>query len=234
MKIAGLQKVTLLDYPGLVACTVFTPGCSFRCPWCHNAGLVVRPGQQIVPEEDFFALLEKRKGLLDGVCITGGEPTLQKGLKDFIKRIKDLGYKVKLDSNGYAPEILKEIVGSGLVDTVAMDIKNSLEHYPETIGMDPKEFKKENILESISFLKEGSTDYEFRTTLIREFHNAERLKEMVPLLKGCKRYFLQNFKDSGDLVDEKRKYEGFGVTQCEEFQKIFLDAGIPCELRGIE
>lgn len=234
VKISGLQKVTLLDYPGLVACTVFTPGCNFRCPWCHNAGLVIRAGNDTVSEEEFFALLKKRRGLLDGVCVTGGEPTFQSGLLDFIQKMKDLGYLVKLDSNGYSPKILKEIVGSGLVDYVAMDLKNSLEHYPETVGMDPKEFKKENILESVEFLKSGSVDYEFRTTLIRQFHDAKRLKDMVPLLVGSKRYFLQNFKDSGDLVDESRKYEGFSADECEEFQKIFLNAGVPCELRGIE
>lgn len=234
MKIAGLQKVTLLDYPGLVACTVFTPTCNFRCPWCHNPGLVNRiEKDSFLRLDDFFDYLQKRKGILDGVCVTGGEPTLQEGLEEFLKQIKELGYKVKLDTNGYNPKRVEKIIADGLVDYVAMDVKNSLEAYSETVGIASERFDSSKILQTISLLKEDKVEYEFRTTLIKPLHDEKRIREMVPLLKGARKYFLQDFKDTGELVGNT-KFEAFTPAECVKFQKIFLDNGIPAELRGID
>ncbi|MBR2006068.1 MAG: anaerobic ribonucleoside-triphosphate reductase activating protein [Thermoguttaceae bacterium] len=150
MLIKGLQKLTLLDYPGKMACTVFTAGCNFRCPFCHNASLVTNIDEERISEEDFFSFLQKRQGIIEGVCVTGGEPTLQPDLKEFLKKIKDLGYSVKLDTNGYRPEVLKDVVNSGLVDYVAMDIKNSQAKYASTCGLDNLDIAKIN--ESVQFL----------------------------------------------------------------------------------
>lgn len=231
MRIAGLQKVTLLDYPGLVACTVFTPGCNFQCPFCHNSALVTDLTKaEDYSVTDFFAMLEKRKGLLDGVCITGGEPLLQPGLEDFIRKIKELGLKVKLDSNGYSPEKLKKLIDLSLIDYVAMDIKNSLEKYPLTAGL--KAFDPHLIEESISLLINGKTEYEFRTTAVKEFHTDDDFRKIAVMIKGAKAYFIQNFKDSGAVI--QAGLHGFDRETLQRFQKITLAAQIPTELRGID
>ena len=199
MRILGLQKLTLLDYPGHTACTVFTGGCNYRCPFCHNAELVLRPGEQPgVSEEEFFALLRKRKGLLDGVAVTGGEPTLQPDLPDFLARVRDLGYAVKLDTNGTRPALLKDLVRRGLVQYAAMDIKNAPDRYAETAGVPDPEL--EAVRESAAFLLEGNVPYEFRTTVVRELHRPRDLEEIGRWLRGAERYFLQCFTDSGDLI----------------------------------
>ena len=197
--INGLMKMTLLDFPGRVACTVFTAGCNMRCPFCHNALLVTDiHNEDKIEEEDFFSFLKKRKGLLDGVAITGGEPLLQKDIGDFIKRIKDMGFSVKLDSNGSIPEKLAEITESGEVDYVAMDIKNSPEKYPGTVGV--PDFDITPVKESVNILLSGKTDYEFRTTVVNEFHTVGSIEKAAEWIKGAKRYFLQAFKDSGNLI----------------------------------
>lgn len=194
--------MTLLDFPGKVACTVFTGGCNFRCPFCHNALLVTKlPEKPDYTEDEILSFLEKRVGLLDGVAITGGEPLLNPDIGDFIRKIRDMGFAVKLDTNGSFPERLKAIVGEGLVDYVAMDIKNRREKYAETIGLKNLDLSK--IEESVEFLKSGAVDYEFRTTVVKQFHTVEDIRAAAEWISGAKRYFLQNFVDSGELICEE-------------------------------
>ena len=198
MKISGFQKMTLLDFPGRIACIVFTHSCNFRCPYCHNAPLVTeRP--DALSEEEVFAYLKKRRGILDGVVVSGGEPTLHKDLIPFLEKVRELGYAIKLDTNGTAPAVLREIVERGLCDYVAMDIKNSREKYPLTAAC-PVDMAA--VEESVGFLLSGAVDYEFRTTLTRELHTEEDMHSIGEWIRGARRYFLQTFTDSGDLVGE--------------------------------
>ena len=199
MLIKGLQKLTLLDYPTKTACTIFTGGCNFRCPFCHNASLVidVNEGEKYETDE-VLAFLKKRQGLLDGVCVTGGEPLLQKDIKEFLGNIKSMGYSVKLDSNGYIPEKLIDILSEGLVDYVAMDIKNCKEKYSLTAGI---EIDISKIEKSVDFLMNSGIDYEFRTTVVKEYHTISDIERIAKWIEGAKRYFLQNFVDSGDLIE---------------------------------
>ncbi len=197
MLISGLQKLTLLDFPGKTACTVFTHGCNFRCPFCHNAPLVTENNDVFLSEEDFFAFLKKRQGILDGVCITGGEPTLQSDLREFISKIKDLGYAVKLDTNGYNPDVLEKILADGLVDYVAMDIKNSKEKYSLTAGTNIDISKIER---SVDILKASNIDFEFRTTVVKQFHTLDDFKAISLWLSGDCKYFLQQFKDGENVI----------------------------------
>ena len=200
MLIKGLQKLTLLDFPDRMACTLFTFGCNFRCPFCHNASLVLadRADESVMPEEEFFTFLSRRRGMLEGVCITGGEPTLQPDLPAFIARIKDMGYAVKLDTNGYRPAVLRALVEAGLLDYVAMDVKNSLARYGETVGI--AHFDTAPIEESMDYLMEGRVPFEFRTTLVRGLHTVDSVREMGARVPGSEPFFLQSFKDSGDLI----------------------------------
>ena len=197
MQFAGFQKLTLLDFPGKVACILFTMGCNFRCPFCHNASLVRAEEKPQITEDEVLAFLKKRQGILEGVCISGGEPLLYDGLGEFIKKVKALGYSVKLDTNGSFPEKLKALVNDGLIDYVAMDIKSSGINYDKVAGINTD---IEKIKESISFLMTDAVDYEFRTTLVKELHCAEDMENIGAMIKGAKRYFLQNFKDSGDVL----------------------------------
>lgn len=185
--------MTLLDFPGHVACTVFLGGCDFRCPFCHNFELVDGSEKPIMDEEELISFLEGRKALLDGVAITGGEPCLHKALPDFIRKIRKAGYPVKLDTNGYHPELLKQIIDEGLVEYVAMDIKNSEEKYALTCGLD--EIDMAPIKKSISILMNSNIDYEFRTTVIKEFHEEEDFEKIGKMIQGAKAYFLQRFTD---------------------------------------
>ena len=201
MLLKGLQKLTLLDFPGKVAATVFVGGCNFRCPFCHNASLVIGKRLKDTPSvscEDFFSFLQKRKGRLEGVCVSGGEPTLYKDLIPFLYNIKELGYLIKLDTNGYRPAVLREAVDSGLVDYVAMDIKNSKESYAKTVGLE--KFDITPIEESVDFLMNGKVDFEFRTTLVRQLHTERDIYSIATWLRGDEKYFLQSFIDSGDLL----------------------------------
>lgn len=199
MKICGFQKMTMLDYPGKVACTVFTGGCNFRCPFCHNALLVTEiDDENVFDEEEIISYLYKRKGIIDGVCITGGEPLLQKDIAEFLQKVKATGLPVKLDTNGSYPQKLRELVEKGLVDYVAMDIKNSKEKYSETIGLSDYDLSK--VEESVEFLLSGAVDYEFRTTVVREFHTQEDILNIANWISDAKRYFLQGFVDSGNLI----------------------------------
>ncbi len=229
MLIKGLQKLTLLDYPGKMACTVFTAGCNFRCPFCHNASLVTNIDEERISEEEFFSFLQKRQGIIEGVCVTGGEPTLQPDLKEFLKKIKDLGYSVKLDTNGYRPEALKDIVNSGLVDYVAMDIKNSQAKYALTCGLDNLDIAKIN--ESVQFLMSGAVDYEFRTTVVKELHTEDDIQDIVSWIQGAKKYFLQGFIDSGDLICTG--YSGYDKTELQKLLNIAKNDLSVTELRGI-
>ena len=198
MNIAGLQKMTLLDYPGRIACTVFLPGCNLRCPFCHNASLVLPEREKdSISENELFEFLSSRRKKLDGVCVTGGEPTLYIDLPDLLGRIKDMGFQVKLDTNGTSPKMLGQIIDAGLCDYVAMDIKNSPSKYTATCGgIDVLE----KVRESAAILMEGKIDYEFRTTVMHPYHAPEDLRQIGRWLKGAKRYFIQNFVDSGDLL----------------------------------
>lgn len=214
MKFYGMQKMTLLDYPGYVACTLFTGGCNFRCPFCHNALLVLDLDENYtIPEEEVLAFLKKRQGLLDGVCVTGGEPLINKDIGDFLSKVKELGFKIKLDTNGTNPALLKELVSQKLVDYVAVDIKNSPEKYAETVGL--KSFDMSTINETVNFLMNGCVDYEFRTTVTKQFHTEKSMEEAARFIRGAKRYFLQNFVDSGNLI-------GSGITgqSKEEMEKL--------------
>ncbi len=199
MKICGFQKMTMLDFPGKVACTVFTGGCNLRCPFCHNALLVTDiDNDNTFSEDEILSYLYKRKGIIDGVCITGGEPLLQKDIAEFLKKVKATGMPVKLDTNGCYPEKLKELVAEGLVDYVAMDIKNSKRKYPVTV--DIPDFDISKVEESVSFLLSDAVDYEFRTTVVKEYHTAQDIVSIAEWIKGAKRYFLQGFVDSGNLI----------------------------------
>ena len=199
MVIKGLSKLTLLDYPGKVACTVFTGGCNLRCPFCHNASLVLRPGEvEGFSEDEVLSFLKKRQGILDGVCITGGEPLLQTDIADFLRKVKALGYAVKLDTNGFFPERMIPLIEEGLIDRVAVDVKNSLSKYAETVGIpdiDLTPFKK-----TVDYLLSGKVDYEFRTTVVNELHTEQDIAEIADLIDGAAEYHLQCFVDSGDLI----------------------------------
>lgn len=200
MLISGLQKLTLLDYPGRVACTVFTGGCNFRCPFCHNAPLVLPERlAQDTDEEQVLSFLQKRVGVLDGVAITGGEPLLHKDIGNFLAKVKALGYQIKLDTNGSFPELLMDLVKAGLVDRVAMDIKNAPAYYSETVGVDRLDLAP--IERSKDFLLSGAVDYEFRTTVVKGLHCADGLKEAARWIGGAKEYYLQQFKDSGQVLN---------------------------------
>ena len=230
MRIQGLQKLTLLDFPGRTACTVFTAGCNFRCPFCHNASLVVDiPKEASISEEEFFAFLKKRQGILDGVCVSGGEPLLQPDIEEFIGKIKELGYAVKLDTNGSFPTKLKSLVEKGLIDYVAMDIKNCLESYAITAGTDALDLG--SIAESVSYLKEGHIPYEFRTTVVKNYHFEESFEKIGQWIQGAEKYYLQNFVDSGDLIGKKTK--GCSPEEMKAFLKVVQKYIPTATLRGI-
>ena len=234
MKITGLQKMTLLDYPGKVACTVFLGGCNFRCPFCHNSQMLDGTAQQFMEQAEFFRFLEKRQGLLDGVCVTGGEPTLQPELPDFLKKIRELGYKIKLDTNGYRPEVLKSVVEQGLVDYVAMDVKNGKDAYAATCGLESMDLAK--IEESILLLQTSGVDYELRTTLCRPLHDEKTVENMAHWLQSftktkVKQLFLQPFVDR-DTVP----FAGFSAPDKEELDRyvsILSAAAEQVHIRGL-
>lgn len=232
MLIKGLQKLTLLDYPGKCACTVFTFGCNMRCPFCHNSSLVIkREGDDYaVSEEEFFKFLNSRKGILDGVALTGGEPLLQPDIEDFLKKIKELGFLVKLDTNGTSPKKLESLIEAGLVDYVAMDIKNSPEKYPLTVGV--KDFDIAPVKESVKLLLSGNVDYEFRTTVCKELFTLEDFEKISEWIFGAKNYYLQGFKDSGDILSG-----AFTAPEKEEmhtYAKAFSKTVQNLQIRGVD
>lgn len=214
MKICGFQKTTLLDFPEHVAATVFTGGCNFRCPFCHNAGLVLSPDkQESITEEEVLSHLRKRRGLLTGVCITGGEPTLQRDLEGFIRQLKEIGYAVKLDTNGYRPDILWKFLEDGLLDYVAMDVKASVANYAVATGC--RKIDVSRIEESIAILKSCRIPYEFRTTVVDGIHSVEEFESIGRLLEGSRVYFLQDFEESENMMQE-----GFRAFPPETMEKI--------------
>ncbi len=229
MKILGFQKMTMLDFPGKIACTLFTAGCNFRCPFCHNAPLVTHIDGQEFSQEEIFSYLNKRKGMLDGVCITGGEPLLQKDLRDLIVKIKEMGYAVKLDTNGSFPQALKSLVEDKLVDYVAMDVKNCPEKYALTADAD--ESIVERVDESIKFLLSSVIPYEFRTTVVKEFHEPTDFEKIGKWIEGADKYYLQSFVDSGDLIGEAlHALPKTEMEQCMNFVRPFVKK---VEIRGI-
>ena len=234
MNISGLQKMTLLDFPGRVACTVFLSGCNYRCPFCHNAELLEGNTEPLMSEAEFLAFLRKRIGLLDGVCISGGEPTLSAGLKDLMRNIKDMGFAVKLDTNGSRPKVLKKLVAEGLVDYVAMDIKNGPSRYAETVGLAKVDL--EALEESIAFLLSGAVESEFRTTVVVPLHDAASISEMGQWLhkisggKPIKKLFLQPFVDRDTVV-----FSGLSAPdshQTAEFAELLKGFVLDVSVRG--
>ena len=216
MLISGLQKLTLLDYPGTVSCTVFTAGCNFRCPFCHNASLVLPDRLQGDPNgvETVLDFLRKRQGLLEGIAVTGGEPLLHADMADFLRKIRELGYRIKLDTNGSFPDRLRELIEESLVDRVAMDIKNDPALYARTAGLRALDLSA--IERSKNLLLEGRIDYEFRTTVVKGLHTRESLLEAARWIEGAKEYYLQQYKDSGNLI----RPEGLGAFSNEEMHAL--------------
>ncbi len=230
MKIHGLQKMTLLDFPGRVACTVFFGGCDMRCPFCHNAELLDGSAPPVMTDDELVMFLQKRQGLLDGVAFTGGEPLLQKDLPELAGRIRELGYPIKLDTNGTHPERLKKMIGDGLVQYVAMDIKNSPDRYAETAGL--KTLDLAPIRESISLLLEGTIDYEFRTTAVAELHDDSSFEQIGPWISGAQQYYLQRFTDRTTVP-----FEGLHApeeTQMRHWADIIRPYVPTVALRGVD
>ena len=230
MRIGGLQKLTLLDYPGKVACTVFLSGCNLRCPYCHNPGLVLpeqSEGSEI-PEAEVLSFLERRKGKLDGVCITGGEPTLQLELPEFLEKLRRLGYAVKLDTNGTNPAMLKALLQERVLDYVAMDIKNSPSRYAETCGgIDCLS----RVRESAALLMDGTVDYEFRTTAVAELHDDDSFREIAQWIAGAKRYYIQCFIDRDSVL--RTGLHAPDKAQLERWADIVRPLIPSVELRGV-
>lgn len=236
MKISGLQKMTLLDYPGKVACTVFLQGCNFRCPFCHNSDLLGGTGPEQIGIEELLAFLKKRVGLLDGVCITGGEPTLQNDLEDLIRAIKDLGYLVKLDTNGTRPQVVKALAEKKLIDYVAMDIKNGPNRYADTAGAPHMDLAA--IEETMRYLLSGTLDYEFRTTVVAELHDAQSMESIGIWLrklspdKKAKRLFLQSYVDRDSVL--MGGLSAHSKEKMRQFKDILTPYADMVALRGVD
>ncbi|WP_373486269.1 anaerobic ribonucleoside-triphosphate reductase activating protein [Acetobacterium malicum] len=230
MKIGGIQRLSLLDYPDKTCCTIFTVGCNYRCPFCHNASIICNsvPENGILQEE-VIEFLKRRKSLLDGVCITGGEPLLQDQLESFIREIKSLGFLVKLDTNGSLPKKLKQLIETGLVDYVAMDIKNSPDSYGQTIGIN--NYNLDPIKESVDLLLSNIVPYEFRTTVVRQLHTSKDMLAIAQWIKRAEHYYLQNFVDSGDVLESG--LSGFSREEMQDFQELIRPIIPSVELRGI-
>lgn len=229
MNINGLQKLTLLDFPGKTACTVFLAGCDMRCPFCHNSELIDGTAEVLMDDQELLKFLKTREGLLDGVAFTGGEPLLRKDLPNLMKEIKNLGFAIKLDTNGLHPDALKPLFKEGLVDYVAMDVKNSPEKYPETSGSANVDLEK--IKESINLIMNSGIDYEFRTTVVEELHNESSFEGIGKLIKGASNYFLQAFKDRESVV-----FSGFTTPSKEKldnYAKIMAKFVKNVEIRGV-
>lgn len=242
MKIHGLNKLTLLDYPGHMACLIFTGACNYRCPFCHNASLVLNPNSQpAISEEEIFAFLQSRKGILEGVCISGGEPTLQADLPEFIRKIRAMGFHVKLDTNGSRPGILKALLDEGLLDYVSMDIKNAPAKYLTTIGI-PAEPQTpadnlitDSVRQSAELLIQSGIPYEFRTTVVKELHSKEDLLTIGNWLNGAKAYYLQSFRDSETLVGAAPgQFHAYEPEQMRAFRDMLKPYFETVELRGID
>ena len=231
MEIGGLQKVTLIDYPGRIAATVFLCGCNFKCPWCYSSELVLPEKikkQPKISEREFFKYLKDRKKLLDGLVLCGGEPTINKKLPSFIKKIKKMGFLIKLDTNGSDPKILKKLIDEKLIDYVAMDLKGPKERYSEFSGrkVDVKKIQK-----SIDILKENKVDYEFRSTIVPSLHTKEDVIEMAKWIRGAKRYYLQNFRPEKTIDPKFEKIKTYSQKYLLEIQKAIAPFFEVCQVR---
>ncbi len=232
MKIYGFQKTTLLDYPGKVACTVFLGGCNFRCPFCHNSALVFPSSfPEAVNEDDFFEYIKKRKGILDGVCVTGGEPLISAETLDFLRKIKEAGLSVKLDTNGSFPDRLETAVNEKLADYVAMDIKNSRKHYGKAVGIEY--YDTAAVERSVSFLLKKSVPFEFRTTAVKGIHETLDFIDIAAWIQGAEKYYLQSFVRSDGILDGEADLSSFTRNEMEEFAKIVERTVGTVEIRGI-
>lgn len=230
MIIQGLQKLTLLDYPGKVACTIFTAGCNFSVRFATMPPFVIdTSANETIPEEEIFRFLTKRQGILDGVCISGGEPLIQDGIEEFIRQIKEMGYDVKLDTNGSFPDKLIRLVEAGLIDYVAMDIKNSQEHYGRTIGIEDYDIR--DVHRSVKYLMSGKVPYEFRTTVVREFHQRSDFASIGRWIRGAREYYLQQFIDSGDLI--RPGLHGYNKEIMEQALEVVKKDVESAKLRGL-
>ena len=229
MDIQGLQKMTLLDWPGKVACTVFLGGCDFRCPFCHNAELLEGDLPAALTQGELLDFLRRRRGLLDGVCVTGGEPLLRADLAGLLEEVKDLGYPVKVDTNGSHPARMVELWERGMVDYVAMDVKNSPDRYPETAGVPGLDLGP--IRESIAWLLEGHVDYEFRTTAVRQFHDGDSFRAIGGWIRGAARYYIQNFTDRDTVAFAG--LSGFDKEELGGFAELVAPYVEHVELRGV-
>lgn len=226
----GLNKLTLLDFPGHIAATLFTGNCNFRCPFCHNSSLVLNPSSTpSISEEEILSFLDSRKGKLEGVCITGGEPTLWSDLPEFIKKVKAKGFEVKLDTNGTNPDMLSYLAENSLIDFVAVDIKSSLKDYPVVSGVENLNIS--DIERTVSYLLKNSVPYEFRTTVVKPLHNSDSFRKIGLLIKGASAYYLQQFKDSGNLICSNG-LSAFSKDELEEFADIVREFVPNTHVRG--
>jgi len=230
LKIGGLQKLTLLDYPGKIAATIFFAGCNFRCGFCHNPDLVeIKPGTEFISSQEILSFLKKRQGVLEAVCLGGGEPLLQEGLADFLAKIKDLGYLIKLDTNGFNSLLLKELIVQKLVDYLAMDIKAAIDNYEKVTGL-KSDFK--NIKESIKIIMASGLPYEFRTTVLPKFHNEAEIEKIAKMIAGANNYFLQNFQNAKTLDLSFKKERAFTKPELEKLRQSALKYVKNCQIRN--
>lgn len=230
MQICGFMKTTLLDYPEHVAATVFTGGCNFRCPFCHNGDLVQHSTTSQIPEQEVLSYLAKRRNMLDGVCVTGGEPTLKQDLASFLRKIKELGLLVKLDTNGYRPEVLQELLDEQLLDYVAMDIKNCPNKYAMTAGV--ADFDLSPVQQSIHMLMTGEVPYEFRTTVVRQLHERKDFIEIGTWIRGAKAYYLQSYQENEHVISPG--FDAYSKEELLEIKESLLPYIPAVELRGME
>lgn len=229
MKIGSLQKTSLIEFPGLISCIIFTQGCNFLCPYCHNPELVLpEKFEKTIPEEDIFDFLNKRKKYLEGVCITGGEPTIQKDILEFIEKIKKMGFKVKLDTNGSKPEIIEKLINERIIDYISMDLKGPLEKYKIITGV---ELEIEKILKSVELIKNSEIDYEFRTTIVKSQISIGDFEEIGKIIKSCKKYFLQKFIQSKHVDKDFVKEETYTDEEFEIIKNIIKKYVTFCEVR---
>ncbi|MGH4139885.1 anaerobic ribonucleoside-triphosphate reductase activating protein [Clostridium sp.] len=224
MNFSGINKTTLLDYPNHLACMLFVSGCNFRCPYCHNSSLVLNESTEVYFQQDILNFLNKRVNILEGVCISGGEPTIYEDLKDFIIKIKaSTSLKVKIDTNGTNPKLIKELINERLIDYVAMDIKSDIENYLDACGVKDHELL-DNIKKSIDLLKENKVDYEFRTTVVKGIHTLRNFENIGKMLKGESKYYIQNYLDSGDILykrnNKKDVLTGFNESELNKIKNI--------------
>ena len=229
MKFSGMTTLTLLDYPGHTAITLFTYGCNFCCPFCHNASLVTKQNNQAITSDEVINFLNKRKNVIEGVCITGGEPTLHKDLRSFIELIKSMGFLVKLDTNGSNPALLEELLKANLLDYVAMDIKNCPEKYEATCG---KTINFDDVKKSIDLIRRLAPNYEFRTTVVKQLHSQKEIDEIGKFMRNESNFYLQNFEDSGDLI--QNGYSCVSPEVMKSYIKTLKEYGINAKIRGLD